>query len=56
MVLRIRVARWVGAVGAVEQGPVTAVGDHRLDALHEPGHDVAAVLFLRTRGIDHPFS
>ena len=44
----------LGAVGVVEQGPVAVVGDHRLDALHEPGHDVVAVLLLHTHGIDHP--
>ncbi len=44
----------LGAVGVVEQGSVAVVGDHRLDALHEPGHDVVAVLFLHTHGIDPP--
>ena len=44
----------LGAVGVVEVGPVTVVGDHRLDALHEPGHDVVAVLFLHAHAIDSP--
>ena len=44
----------LGAVGVEEQSPVAVVGDHRLDALDEPGHDVVAVLFLHTHGIDHP--
>ena len=42
------------AVGVVEQRSVAAVRDHRLDALHEPGHDVVAILFLHTHAIDHP--
>ena len=46
----------LGAVGVVEQGSVAVVGDHRLDALHEPGHHVVTVLVLHTHGIDHPFS
>ena len=44
----------LGAVGVVEQGALAVVGDDRLDALHEPGHDVVAVLLLHTHGIDHP--
>src|SRR5665647_1955171 len=43
----------LGAVGVVEQSSVAVVGDHRLDAFDEPGHDVVAVLFLHTHGIDH---
>ena len=42
------------AVGVVEQRPVAVIRDHRLDALHEPGHDVVAILFLHTHAIDHP--
>ena len=44
----------LGAVGVVEERPVTVVGDHRLDALDEPRHDVVAVLFLHTHAIDSP--
>ena len=44
----------LGAVGVVEKSPFAVVGDHRLDALHEPGHHVVAVLFLHTHAIDSP--
>ena len=44
----------LGAVGVPDGGALGAVHDHRLDALDEPGHDVVAVLFLHTHGIDHP--
>ena len=44
----------LGAVGVVEKSAVAVVRDHRFHALHEPGHDVIAVLFLHTHGIDHP--
>jgi len=42
------------AVGVVEEGPVAPLGDHRLDALHEPGHDVVAILLFHSHGIDSP--
>ena len=44
----------LGAVLVPEDGALPVIHDDRLDALHEPGHDVVAVLLLHTHAIDHP--